>query len=334
MEITIFTLFPHWFDGPLGESVIERARQRGILTVRTANFRDEATDKHRSVDDAPFGGGGGMVLRADVLAASLDKTIGPPGTANRAHVIHVSPRGARFDQQKAIQLASLPRIAIVCGHYEAIDQRLLDSRVDEEISLGDFVLTGGEIPAMAIVDAIARMLPGTLGNDSSAQKDSFMDGLLECPHYTRPEIFEGVAIPGVLTSGNHQAIESWREEESLRLTRHRRPDLYDQVALHPSQVRRLARRARPFAVFRRTADGIQVAFASSIIALQPDWQAELSTRRSEPGLPGTAWRVAEYNHLRAESDTENQQRLLADLQAAPSSPLTRNLLRALKQSGG
>ena len=336
MEITIFTLFPHWFDGPLGESVIERARKRGILDLRTVNFRDFTSDKHHTVDDAPYGGGGGMVLRPEPLAAALDHHIGPPGGEGRAHVVYLSPKGAPFTQRKAIELARLPRLALVCGHYEALDQRLIDTRINEEISLGDFVLTGGEIPAMAVVDAVARMIPGTLGNDTSALTDSFMNGLLEGPHFTRPEVFEGRAIPEVLTSGNHAAIAAWREEQSLAITRERRPELYEGLALEPDTIRRLARRARPFAVYRRRDARHEFLFVSSQLKSLPDWENQVVARRSKSGLPGTGWRWVEFTDLQSGDEEGDRRQLASDIRQqrpAADSPYWQFLALALQSHG-
>ncbi|MDX2177911.1 MAG: tRNA (guanosine(37)-N1)-methyltransferase TrmD [Candidatus Sumerlaeia bacterium] len=226
MRITVLTLFPNWFDGPFGESMIQRGRDNGALEIELVNFRDFATDRHRTVDDAPYGGGGGMVLKAPPLAAALDATAGAPGSEGRAHVIYTSPAGAPFTQRRAEELAKLPRVAIICGHYEGLDQRLIDSRVDEEISIGDYVLTGGEIAAMAIVDAVARLLPGVLGNEAGARDDSIATGLLEAPQYTRPEVFEGRPVPDILLSGHHAKVAAWRARQSEQLTRQRRPDLW------------------------------------------------------------------------------------------------------------
>ncbi|MEQ8822559.1 MAG: tRNA (guanosine(37)-N1)-methyltransferase TrmD [Sumerlaeia bacterium] len=230
LSITILTLFPAWFEGPFGESILGRARERGLLDFRTVDLRPYGVGKHRKLDDTPYGGGGGMLLKPEPIAAALDEAAGAPGSERRAHVLYTSPRGRRFVQDEAKRLAELaldPGLVILCGHYEGLDERVIETRVDEEVSLGDFVLTGGEIAAMAIADAVARMAPGVLGNDASAPNDSFFDGLLEGPHYTRPEVFEGRGIPPVLLSGHHAEIERWRREESLRVTRERRPDLYD-----------------------------------------------------------------------------------------------------------
>jgi len=225
MLIHVFTLFPSWFDGVFGDSILARAKDRGHLEIRIHNFRDWTTDKHNSVDDAPYGGGAGMVIRAEPLARALDEIVGPPGSDGRPRVLLTSPSGATFTQARAAALAREEAFAIICGHYEAIDQRLIDTRVNEEVSIGDFVLTGGEIPAMAIVDAVARLIPGVLGNEGSAPNDSFSTGILEGPHYTRPEVFEGIPVPPILLSGHHKNIEAWRLERALEKTRERRPDL-------------------------------------------------------------------------------------------------------------
>lgn len=225
MLIHVFTLFPAWFEGVFGDSILARAKERGLLEIRLHNFREWTTDKHNSVDNAPYGGGAGMVIRPEPLARALDEIVGPPGSPGRPRVLLTSPSGARFDQARAAALALTDSFAVICGHYEAIDQRLIDTRVDEEISIGDFVLTGGEIPAMAIVDAVARLIPGVLGNEGSAPNDSFSTGLLEGPHYTRPEVFEGIPVPPILLSGHHKNIEAWRREQAIEKTRARRPDL-------------------------------------------------------------------------------------------------------------
>lgn len=223
LQIDILTLFPNWFEGPMTESILAHAREAGLLQLRIHNFRDYATDRHRVVDDTPYGGGGGMVLKAEPLARALDALAGLP----RPRVLLTSPQGPTFTQEKARELAALERIVIVCGHYEGVDQRVLDSRIDEEISIGDYVLTGGELPAMVIVDAIARMIEGVLGNPDSAVNDSFYAGLLDCPHYTRPEVFEGMGVPEVLMSGHHARIEGWRLVRGVMKTARVRPDLLD-----------------------------------------------------------------------------------------------------------
>lgn len=235
MRITILTLFPHWFDGPCHESILARAQEAGLVEIRVRQLRDWTTDRHRTVDDAPYGGGGGMVLKAEPVAAALDELAGPPGMPDRARVLFTSPRGATWNHARAAHhAAARADIVLLCGHYEGLDERVIETRVDEEVSLGDFVLTGGEIAAMAIVDSIVRLLPGALGAPEGAATDSFATGLLEAPHYTRPEVFEGHAVPDILLSGNHAAIARWRHEQALALTATRRPDLHAQyLADHP-----------------------------------------------------------------------------------------------------
>lgn len=342
MKVTIFSLFPHWFDQPLGDSIIQRAREAGRLCIDVVNYRDYAEDRHATVDDAPYGGGGGMVLRADVLARALDKTIGPPGAPGRPRVFHLSPRGRTFTQETAIRLSRMPAFALLCGHYEAIDQRLLDSRVDEEISLGDFVLTGGEIPAMAVVDAVARMIPGVLGNEASAANESFMNGLLEAPHYTRPEEFEGKPVPEVLLSGNHAAIDEWREEQSLALTRRSRPDLYERQFLHPRQIRRIARRGRPIIVWHGTrTEPIELAFASKAALDLGDWTKIAPGLHAEQGLSQFVWygEVKDAYGPDAETDRKKMTGEVATALAREERPgstrsaalvFLRNLYRALQ----
>ncbi len=351
MKVFVYTLFPAWFDGPLGDSIIQRAREEGRLSIEVLNFRRWATGKHQSVDDAPYGGGAGMVLRADVLARAMDETLGAPGSPDRPYTILMSPRGRTFDQRAAIQLAQKPAIAFVCGHYEGVDQRFIDTRIDEEISIGNFVLTGGELPAMAMIDAIARMIPGVLGNEASAQNDSFMNGLLEGPQYTRPEVFEGEAVPPVLLSGNHGAIAKWREEEALKATRAARAwidgvPLYLAQLLHPEQVRRLARRGKPLLVWEWTPDTrppepddlspdideimelaetemqgrlkgkIRVLFCSTLVKKVKNWRHKLPTMKYEESeiLPG--FRFAEVKEAATGDLTADRASLRRDLEDA------------------
>ncbi|WP_306142320.1 tRNA (guanosine(37)-N1)-methyltransferase TrmD [Roseibium sp. MMSF_3412] len=223
-KTTILTLYPDMFPGPLGQSLSGRALAKGLWQLETSQIRDFATDKHRSVDDTPAGGGAGMVLRADILAKAID-------AAATEHdprpTLLMSPRGTPFTQERAHELASGPGAIIVCGRFEGVDQRVIDSRQLEEISVGDYILSGGEIAAITMLDAIIRLIPGVMGNMESAETESFETGLLEHPHFTRPAEFEGMAIPEVLTSGNHRKIHEWRMAEAERLTRERRPDLWD-----------------------------------------------------------------------------------------------------------
>ncbi len=216
----VLTLYPEMFPGPLGQSLTGRALADGLWGLETVQIRDFARDRHRSVDDTPAGGGAGMVLRADVVAAALDAGPGP------GPVVYLSPRGRRFDQARARALAAGPGVTLICGRFEGMDERLLQARRVEEVSLGDFVMTGGEIAAMALIDATVRLIPRVLGNAESTEEESFSSGLLEFPQYTRPTEWEGLAIPEVLLSGHHGRIAEWRRTQAERLTKERRPDLW------------------------------------------------------------------------------------------------------------
>ena len=220
---TVLTIFPEMFPGPLGLSLAGKALAEGKWALHTIDIRDFATDKHRSVDDTPAGGGAGMVMRADIASAAIDaaRADAKPGTPT----LYLSPRGKTLTQARARALAQGPGAILLCGRFEGVDQRVIDARQLEEISVGDYVLSGGEIAAMALIDACVRLLPGVMGKLSSGKDESFSDGLLEYPHYTRPQEFEGRAIPEVLTSGDHARIEAWRRSEAEALTRARRPDL-------------------------------------------------------------------------------------------------------------
>lgn len=223
----IITLFPDAFPGTLGLSLTGKALQEGLWALETIDLRPFGIGKHRNVDDNPAGGGAGMVLRADVVAAALDEAaIGTPQDRDRWPVIYLSPRGKPFDQTTARRLSEADGITLLCGRFEGVDQRVLDHYEVEEISLGDFVLTGGEIAAQALIDATVRLIPRVLGNQVSTEEESFSDGLLEHPHYTRPTLWEGRAIPEVLLSGHHANIADWRRDEAERLTKERRPDLW------------------------------------------------------------------------------------------------------------
>lgn len=243
MRFTILTLFPELLDGPLNGSIVGRARQRGIVEVGLAPIRPFGLGPHRQVDDAPYGGGPGMLLKADVLAAALDAALaGEGGTApTQPLVVWLTPQGETFTQAVARELALHPHVVLVCGHYEGVDERFVQQRVDRELSLGDFVLTGGEIAALAVVDAVTRLLPGALGDPLSAQAESFQEGLLDHPHYTRPPRWEGWEVPPVLLSGNHGAVAAWRRKESLLRTLARRPDLLEGAELSRAE-RRVAQR--------------------------------------------------------------------------------------------
>ena len=221
MRIDVFSVFPELIDGALATSIIGRARSQDKIDLRLHDPRNHATDVHRSVDDSPFGGGAGMVMRPDILAASI-RAAEPPRP-----LFALSASGRRFDQAMAQELAAGEGFSLLCGRYEGIDQRLLDAEVDGEVSIGDFVLAGGEVAAAVIIEAVGRLLPGVLGNADSIAEESFADGLLEYPQFTRPADFEGRAVPPVLTSGNHGAVARWRRAMSLKRTIERRPDLID-----------------------------------------------------------------------------------------------------------
>ena len=228
MRIHLVTIFPEFFTGPLDQGMIRVARERGVLETEVVDLRDFTTDRHRTTDDAPFGGGAGMVMLAEPLFAAVEKVA--PDPADR-HVILLTPQGRPFRQADAVRLASEPRLVLVSGRYKGVDERVAEHLVDEELSLGDFVLSGGEPAALCVVDAVARLLPGVLGTFDSAESDSFHSGLLDCAYYTRPAVFRGWPVPDVLVSGDHGKIARWRRENALRRTRDRRPDLLTEAAL-------------------------------------------------------------------------------------------------------
>ena len=220
---SVLTIFPDMFPGPLGLSLAGRALEAGAWALETLDIRDFATDRHRSVDDTPAGGGPGMVMRADVAAAALDAA---RGGADPRPAIYLSPRGAPLTQERVRGLAQGPGVVLLCGRFEGVDERVITARGLEEVSLGDFVLSGGEVAALALVDAAVRLLPGVMGAAASGAEESFETGLLEYPHYTRPQEWEGRAIPDILVSGNHAKVAEWRRAEAERTTRERRPDLW------------------------------------------------------------------------------------------------------------
>jgi tRNA (guanine37-N1)-methyltransferase len=219
---TVLTLFPEMFPGPLGISLAGRALASGLWALEARDIRDAATDKHRSVDDTPAGGGPGMVLRADILARAIDDA----EIASPRPRLLMSPRGRPLTQAQVADLATGPGPLIVCGRFEGIDQRVIEARGLKEVSIGDYVLSGGELAAMVLIDAVVRLLPGVMGHAESGTEESFETGLLEYPHYTRPQVFEGLTIPEILVSGDHAKIATWRRAEAERLTRERRPDLW------------------------------------------------------------------------------------------------------------
>lgn len=220
---TVLTLYPEMFPGALGHSLAGRALDTGTWSLETVQIRDFASDRHRTVDDTPAGGGAGMVMRADVLAQALDHVA--PADDPRPKLL-MSPRGAPLTQARVRALAKGPGAVILCGRFEGVDQRLIKARALEEVSIGDYILSGGEPAALVLLDAVVRLLPGVMGNDASGEEESFEDGLLEHPHYTRPQEWEGRIIPEILTSGNHAKIAAWRRDQAEMLTRERRPDLW------------------------------------------------------------------------------------------------------------
>ena len=224
MRIEIATLFPEMCEAVLSESIIGRARRAGLITVNCHNIRDYTLDKHRRVDDKPFGGGMGMVMQAEPIWRCWQDVCGT--MEQQPHTIYLSPQGRTLTQQRAVELSRMQGLFLLCGHYEGVDQRVLDRIVDEELSIGDYVLTGGELPALVLTDAVARMCSGVLPSAEAFEEESHFSGLLEHPQYTRPEIWEGEGVPEVLLSGHHLNVARWKQEESLRVTRDKRPDLY------------------------------------------------------------------------------------------------------------
>jgi tRNA (guanine37-N1)-methyltransferase len=231
LNFEVLTLFPGILAGPLNESILKRGREKGLISVRTWNIRDYAEDKHRKADDSPYGGEAGMVLKPEPIFKAMD-AVKSSSPGDVFLTVLLSPQGRLFDHQYAEQLSrEKRRIILLCGHYEAIDERVKDALVDEEVSIGDYVLTGGELAALVVIDAATRLVPGVLGDDESAYRDSFGDGILDHPHYTRPAGFRGMQVPDVLLSGNHDAIMKWRRRESLRATLIKRPDLLETADL-------------------------------------------------------------------------------------------------------
>ena len=238
IRFDILTLFPEMFQGFLHTSIIRRAHEKGLIETRIIDFRRFATDKHRIVDDAPYGGGDGMVLKPEPIFRAVEYLL--KERSEPTEVILLSPQGEPYTQQKAQELAKSSHLILICGHYAGFDERIREHLVTKEISIGDYILTGGELPAMVLVDSISRPIPGVLGNRLSPKADSFTDGLLEYPQYTRPAEFCGYRVPDVLLSGNHQRIEQWRRRESLRRTWRRRPDLLRSASLSEEERRFLS----------------------------------------------------------------------------------------------
>ncbi len=238
MDFQVISLFPEMFDAITRYGITARALEKKIYSVNVINPRDFTQDNHKTVDDRPYGGGPGMVMLAEPLEKAIKAARQQQGNI-KSHVIHLSPRGMPLNHQKVMQLSRQPGLILLASRYEGVDERLLESLVDEEISIGDYVLSGGELPAMVLIDAIVRQLPGSLGDADSAIEDSFVDGLLDCPHYTRPEEYVGMKVPEVLLSGNHARIREWRLKQSLSLTRAKRPDLLAARSLTKEEARLL-----------------------------------------------------------------------------------------------
>ena len=236
MEFDIVTTFPGMLEGPFSHSIVRRAQDRGLVAVRVHDLRDYASDRHHKVDDVPYGGGGGMVLMPGPIFAAVESIKGRyPSESSRT--ILLCPQGVRYDQEEAKRLVSYSRLILICGRYEGVDERVRESLADEEISIGDYVLTGGEIPAMVVVDSLTRLLPGALGDEDAARNDSFYAGRLDHPHYTRPRDFRGLKVPEILRSGHHEEIAAWREAQALEATARKRPDLLTGAGRKPGADR-------------------------------------------------------------------------------------------------
>jgi tRNA (guanine37-N1)-methyltransferase len=247
MRFDVLTLFPEMFTGPLQESIIKRAQERGLISIHLHNIRDYATGRHRITDDTPYGGGGGMVMKPEPIFAAVEAVL---GDEKGVPVILLSPQGRLFTHTVAKELSRQRRLVLICGRYEGVDERVREHLATDEISIGDYVLSGGELAAMVIIDAVSRLLPGVLGDPGATFEDSYAWGLLEYPHYTRPAVFRGWGVPEVLLSGNHAAIARWRREQALRRTLERRPDLLERAALTEEDRAFLARLG-----WRRTPEG-------------------------------------------------------------------------------
>ncbi|RQD68637.1 MAG: tRNA (guanosine(37)-N1)-methyltransferase TrmD [Tindallia sp. MSAO_Bac2] len=228
MRIDIITLFPEMFTGPFDFSIIKRAREEEKVNINLVNLRDYSQDKHRQVDDYPYGGGKGMVIKPEPVFRAVESLV---KIRHKTRILLLCPQGHLFDQEKAKELAEEEHLVMICGHYEGIDERIRENLVDEDISIGDYVLTGGEIPAMVVTDAVVRLVPGVLSSSESVQEESFYEGLLEYPQYTRPEEFRGLKVPGVLLSGDHGRIKRWRRKQALARTREKRPELFQKIPL-------------------------------------------------------------------------------------------------------
>lgn len=237
MKIDVLSIFPEMFSGVLGHSILKKAEEKQAVSYQVVNFRDFADNRHQTVDDYPYGGGAGMVLKPQPIFDAVENLV-QKAEAKKPRVVLMCPQGARYTQKKAEELSQEEHLIFICGHYEGYDERIREHLITDEISIGDYVLTGGELGAMVVIDSVVRLLPGVLGSEESHIQDSFSTGLLEHPHYTRPADFRGMKVPDVLISGNHRLIEEWRKKESLRRTHLRRPDLLEEIEL-PSEMQKL-----------------------------------------------------------------------------------------------
>jgi tRNA (guanine37-N1)-methyltransferase len=267
LRVDVFTIFPRMIEAPVAEGIVSRARTAGLVEIRVHDLRVFTDDRHKSVDDAPFGGGPGMVMKAEPFFRAKDEVF--PTLGDRDAVVLLSPRGLRFDHRAAERYAALDRLVLLCGRYEGIDERVREGVATEELSLGDFVLTGGEVAALAVIEAAVRLLPGALGDEGSAPEDSFADGLLDTPHYTRPAVVRGRAVPEVLTSGDHDRVRRWRQEQALRATLERRPDLLASARLTAEDERLLRHiadeAASPSAGFEAAPEGSAEQLETTVI---------------------------------------------------------------------
>ncbi|MGF9710907.1 tRNA (guanosine(37)-N1)-methyltransferase TrmD [Paenibacillus sp. JMULE4] len=250
MKINVLTLFPEMFEGVFSSSILGKAQEKGLLQLGTVNFRDYANNKHNTVDDYPYGGGGGMVLKPEPIFTAVEELTS--GLEQRPRIILMCPQGEPFTQRKAEELSREKHLIFICGHYEGYDERIREHLVTDELSIGDYVLTGGELPAMVVIDSVARLIPGVLGNETSAVTDSFSTGLLEYPHYTRPAKFRDWEVPDILISGHHGNIKDWRRKQSLLRTWKKRPDLLEHAVLTEEERRWLEEQKAKEAVRQRS----------------------------------------------------------------------------------
>ncbi|AOZ94198.1 tRNA (guanosine(37)-N1)-methyltransferase TrmD [Paenibacillus crassostreae] len=258
MKVDVLTLFPEMFTGVFESSILGKANEKGIVSLNAINFRDFSLNKHHTVDDTPYGGGGGMVLKPEPIFAAVEHVV--TSSPKPPRVILMCPQGETFTQKKAEELAQEEHLIFICGHYEGYDERIREYLVTDELSVGDYVLTGGEIPAMTVIDAVVRLLPGVLGNEMSAVTDSFSTGLLEYPHYTRPAEFRGWKVPDMLLSGHHANIEVWRRQQALKRTFTRRPDLLDKLELSDQDKKYLQELQNNHKSEREEQDGLSSLF--------------------------------------------------------------------------